>query len=81
MELHNVGADVIFLRARTNQSLIRIAEAARTRLYCNDAEVDGERRSEVLRDVIKQEIDCTAAPSEAPAARLNDTVAAGNWPR
>ena len=41
LELHNVGADVIFLRARTNQSLIRIAEAARTRLYRNDAEVDG----------------------------------------
>ena len=64
LELHNVGADVIFLRARTNQSLIRIAEAARTRLYRNDAEVDGERRSEVLREVIKQEIDCTAAPNE-----------------
>ena len=23
----------------------------------------------------------TASPSEAPGARLNDTVAAGNWPR
>ena len=64
LELHHVGADVIFLRARTNQSLFHIAEAARTRLYRNDAEVDGERRTEVLQDVIKQEIDCTAAQSE-----------------
>src|ERR1700722_1652888 len=26
-------------------------------------------------------ISCTASPSDAPEARLNETVAAGNWPR
>jgi alpha,alpha-trehalase len=64
LELHQVGADAIFLRARTNQSLIHIAEAARTRLYRNDTEVGHERRTEVLQDMIVQEIDCTAVQNE-----------------
>jgi alpha,alpha-trehalase len=65
LELHPASPDVIFLRVRTNQSQINIAEAARTRLYRNDDEVDCERRVEALGDVIWQEIDCMAAQNEA----------------
>lgn len=64
LDLHHVVADVIFLRARTNQSLIHIAEAARTRLYRNDAEVDCGRHTKVQPDVIGQEIDCMVAQNE-----------------
>src|SRR5690606_19979412 len=48
LELSHLGADTIFLRARTSQSLIHVAFAARTRLYRDGAEMDAERRTEVL---------------------------------
>ena len=67
LELYGVGTDVIFLRARTNQSLIHIAEAARTRLYRNGTGMDGERRTTVQKDVVSQEIDCTTAQDEPVA--------------
>ncbi len=66
LERHHLGTDIIFLRARTNQSFIQIAEAARTRLYQDDHEVDAERRIEVLPDQIAQEI--------ATAVREGDSV-------
>jgi alpha,alpha-trehalase len=65
LELHQIGGDVIFLRARTTQSLIHIAEAARTRLYHNGAQIGHERRTEVLRDMIAQEIGCTVVQNES----------------
>jgi trehalose/maltose hydrolase-like predicted phosphorylase len=59
LDLHHFGADIIFLRARTNQSLIHIAEAVRTRLYRDGVEIDAERRVDMLKDQIRQDIVCT----------------------
>jgi alpha,alpha-trehalase len=64
LELQNLGADVIFLRARTCQSLIQVAEAARTQLYRNGEEVDADRQTEVLEDAVRQDIACHLARSE-----------------
>ena len=58
LELHHLGADVIFLRVRTSQSLIHVTEAARTRLYRNGVEVDANRQTNVLKDQIRQDISC-----------------------
>jgi alpha,alpha-trehalase len=58
LELHPVGADVIFLHVRTSQSHIHVAEVARTRLFHNGAAIHGERRTEILADLIRQEITC-----------------------
>jgi alpha,alpha-trehalase len=59
LELQHLGADVMFLRARTSQSLIHVAEAARTRLYRGSAEIECERHTEALKEQIRQEITCT----------------------
>ena len=45
--------------SRTNQSLIEIVEAARTRLYHANTELDAERRKRVEEDLIAQEISCS----------------------
>jgi alpha,alpha-trehalase len=49
-------ADVIFLQSRTVQSRREIAEAARTRFYLDETEVDAARRTEQLPDLIAQDI-------------------------
>jgi alpha,alpha-trehalase len=67
LERHHLGADIIFLRVRTSESLLHVAEAARTRLYRNGEEIDAERRMDVVPDVIAQEI--------ATDARAGDPVA------
>jgi alpha,alpha-trehalase len=48
--------DVIFLQSRMVQSRCEIAEAARTRLYRNGREVKPARRTEVLHDLVSQEM-------------------------
>jgi alpha,alpha-trehalase len=65
LELEHRGADTIFLRCRTNQSLLTIAQAARTRLYRDNAEVDAERETRVHGEWIAQEIRC-AMQEQAP---------------
>lgn len=64
LELNHLGSDTIFVRVRTSQSLIQVAEAARTRLYRNDVEVSGERRTDPQVDQISQEISCTVRRNE-----------------
>jgi alpha,alpha-trehalase len=59
LERHHLGADVIFLRARTNQSLIQVAQAARTRLYRDGQDIEAERRLDEQPDAIAQEIATT----------------------
>ena len=58
LELDHVGSDVIFVRARTNQSLIQVAVAARTRLYRNNTHVRAERQTQIKKDSINEEIVC-----------------------
>ncbi len=67
LELRPLGADVVFARVRTKQSLIHVAEAARTRLYRRDAEIAAERRTEILPNLIRQEITCVAVQHEVVA--------------
>ena len=67
LELHHLGSDVLFLRVRTSQSLIHIAAAARTRLCRDGAEVEAERRTDVLEDEIRQDIACTVQKGERVA--------------
>lgn len=55
-DLHHLGEDVIFLRGRTTQSLIQFSQAARTRLYQNNAEIGGKREVKILKDQIRQDI-------------------------
>jgi len=64
LELQHLGAEVIFLRARTSQSLIHVAEAARTRLYRNDREIEAERHIDARPDQIAQEIALAAGKGE-----------------
>lgn len=59
VELGHLGRDVIFLRARTNQSMIHIAQAARTLVYRADQEVEVQRRTNVLPDMVYQDITCS----------------------
>ena len=65
LERHHLGADVIFLLVRTNQSSIHVAQAARTRLYRDGLEIDAERRVEDAPDAIAQEITTTADEGES----------------
>ncbi|MEJ2376821.1 MAG: glycosyl hydrolase family 65 protein [Pseudolabrys sp.] len=58
LERQNLGADVLFLKVCTNQSMIHIAQAARTCLYRGGVKIDAERKTEVLEDQIQQTIAC-----------------------
>ena len=68
LELQHPGSDTIFLRARTNRSLIHIVQAARTRLYRDGHEIDAERRIETTKDQIVQEISCPVQEGEQVVA-------------
>lgn len=45
LEADHRGEDTLFLRARTNQSRLGLAQAARTRIYRDGVEIDAERRT------------------------------------
>jgi alpha,alpha-trehalase len=64
LERHHLGTDVIFLRARTNQSFIHVAEAARTRLYRDGQQIEAERRIDAQPDQIAQELVTTVREGE-----------------
>lgn len=51
-------SDTISLIARTRQSLIYIAEAARTRMYRDDGEVEAKRGLYQMEDYIQQTLGC-----------------------
>jgi trehalose/maltose hydrolase-like predicted phosphorylase len=52
------GPDVIALKARTRQSRIEIAQAARTRLFSGDEELEVERHTYQMEDYIQQTLMC-----------------------
>jgi trehalose/maltose hydrolase-like predicted phosphorylase/beta-phosphoglucomutase-like phosphatase (HAD superfamily) len=51
------GTDVIALRVRTRQSRIEIAEAARTRVYRGDEELEVARSVDQMQDYIQQNLE------------------------
>jgi trehalose/maltose hydrolase-like predicted phosphorylase/beta-phosphoglucomutase-like phosphatase (HAD superfamily) len=51
------GTDVIALKVRTRQSRIEIAEAARTRVYRGDRELDVARSVDQMQDYIQQNLE------------------------
>ena len=59
LELNHLGADTLILRCRTSQSLLAVAQAARTRVYRDQTEADAERSTQVLKDQVMQEISCS----------------------
>ncbi|MDH5540229.1 MAG: glycoside hydrolase family 65 protein, partial [Rhizobacter sp.] len=54
--------DTIRLSARTNQSLLSVAQAARTRVYRGDDALDVERHSQLLDDAVVHELSCRLEP-------------------
>jgi len=64
LEREHLGADTIFLRVRTNQSSIEMAQAARTRLYRGGEEIEAERRLDQEADTIAQEISTNVAEGD-----------------
>ncbi|WP_367198465.1 glycoside hydrolase family 65 protein [Amorphus sp. 3PC139-8] len=63
LELDHLGADTLFLRCQTSQSLIQVALAARTRLYRGDREAEAEYQTQTLKGQIWQEIACPIGQS------------------
>ncbi|MEX2480737.1 MAG: glycoside hydrolase family 65 protein, partial [Gammaproteobacteria bacterium] len=61
LDLAHRGVDTLFLRCRTNQSWLTVAQAARTRLYRNGVEVETDRNAQAQEKRIAQEISCTMA--------------------
>jgi alpha,alpha-trehalase len=59
VELAHRGEDTIFLRARTNQSRLGIAQAARTRLYQGGETIVADRHTVEAQGCIAQEIGCS----------------------
>ncbi len=57
------GSDVIALRVRTRQSRIEIAEAARTRMYRGDQELDVARSIDQMQDYIQQSLEGVIEPN------------------
>ena len=62
-ELNHLSVDTMFLRTQTNQSLIHVAQAARTRLYRDGVEIEAERQAETLADQVRQDINRGAGGS------------------
>ncbi len=62
IELEHLGADTIFLRCQTSQSLLQVAMAARTRIYVDGDELKGERHTECRATEICQEIGVEMRP-------------------
>ena len=58
LELEHLGADTIYLRCRTSQSLIHVGQAARTRLYRDGEPVDCVRQMDVIEEQVAQTLTC-----------------------
>ncbi len=58
----NPGADTISLLARTRQSRIYVAEAARTRVYVDSGELESERGRYLLEDYAQQSLGVNLQP-------------------
>jgi alpha,alpha-trehalase len=68
LELDQRGEDGILLRCRTNQSLIGIAQAARTGLYRGHRQVEVDRHARVLEGQVLQEMTCRVQRGESIVA-------------
>ncbi len=64
MEEGQSAPDSIFLKVQSSQSQIRVAQAARTRVYRGDELLEPERRLEQAAGFIAQEFTLAAAPGE-----------------
>ena len=64
LEAGHRGEDTLFLRTRTNQSLLGLAQAARTRVYRDGVEIDAERRTIVEEGWLSQDIALDLAKRE-----------------
>lgn len=58
-------ADVVWLRARTVQSRVEVAEAARARLFQDGRPADGERVTDRQADLVAQELSADLAEGES----------------
>ncbi len=65
LELDHMGADGIFLRCRTTQSLIGIAQTARTRLYRENRQDEAKQYTSVLEGEVVQEMTCSVREGES----------------
>jgi alpha,alpha-trehalase len=65
LEVEQPDADILFLRSRTNQSFLHVAEAARTHLYRHDRKVDAERQMDIRKDYIAQDLCCQVEQAES----------------
>ena len=73
LEAGHRGEDTLFLRTRTNQSLLGLAQAARTRVYRNGDELAAERRTIREEQGVAQEIAVDLA--ERATVRVEKIVA------
>lgn len=56
LETGRVGEDGIYLAVETNQSHIRMVQAARTQVFCDDDRASLERQTNVVGEVIEQRL-------------------------
>ncbi|MBS0002602.1 MAG: trehalose-phosphatase [Thioalkalivibrio sp.] len=73
LEADHRGEGTLFLRTRTSQSRLGLAQAARTRVYRNGAEVDADRQTVVEDGSVAQEIALDL--SEGDAIEVEKVVA------
>jgi alpha,alpha-trehalase len=65
LEVEQPDAETMFLRSRTHQSFLHVAEAARTRLYRHDRTVDVERQVDIREDYVAQDLSCQVQQGES----------------
>ena len=68
---------IVTIAARISNSVLP-SEALKRQRRALVTGADAQRQADFL---LGASMAFTASPSEAPGARLNDTVATGNWPR
>ncbi|KPP98875.1 glycosyl hydrolase family 65 protein [Marinobacter sp. HL-58] len=59
-----MGNEIIWLRSRTVQSRIEIAQAARTRLYHNGRVIHPDHAADVCKGLVAQEVSVDVAPGD-----------------
>jgi alpha,alpha-trehalase len=64
VESRNVGTDIIFLKARTNQSRLSVAEAAKTSTFKNGRPLHTRRQTEESPGFVAQELEVNLAEGD-----------------
>jgi alpha,alpha-trehalase len=67
LDVEQPDAETIFLRSRTNQSFLLVAEAVRTRLYRDGQAIDAERQVNIRTEHIAQDLSCQLQAGESVA--------------